>query len=90
MAIMKDWKIVSIKDLKKINKNKSIKSVKSNIWRDVWWINNKSLNLYCGVIEREDTDTYIVKAFNRNINKNPNKTKEIITIAKNIVNFKKW
>lgn len=83
MAIYKDWKIISQKELKK--KEKIEKEI-SNIWKEIWWI-NWDLDLYEWIIEEELLEDYKVFWFNRNIRKNPNKEKESILINKNKINY---
>lgn len=70
MAIKINWKIVSSKTKKTTEVNKKIISV---VWKEVWWIDWKDLDLYNWTIIEEFEITYKVKGFNRNKYKNPNK-----------------
>ena len=77
-AVKIDWKIISNRALKLINKPSKAKANKSLIWRSVYWIEKVNFDLYVWEVIWENWDLLKIKCYNRNKFKNPNRDKIII------------
>lgn len=90
MAVKVNWKIISTKDLKKVNKPKKEIKSKSLVWSDVYWIEDVSFDLWVWKVLYVQWPTLTINCYNRNIYKNPKEERQEVKRDINSVRFEKW
>jgi len=84
----KDWKIVTLKQLKKKPTKAALK--KSLVNKKVYWIEQPSTNLYVWTILKDNNNwTVNVSSLNRNLKANPKQTTDVRTMSLHLLTFEK-